>query len=197
MKLIVLSGFLGSGKTSVLLSLAGHLNRGGRGKRILVIENEVGDVGIDDKVVARAGFEVRPLLAGCICCTIATDLVTTLNEAYALHRPDFAIFEPSGVAYPGRIADSVSRYANGIEWLRQITVIDARRWRRIHTAMPALSESQVRGAGLLLLNKCDVATEEEIVLAEQDVRRISPGTPLRRTCAREGVDWAEWEEFLE
>lgn len=198
MKVIVLSGFLGSGKTSALLSLAAHLlpEGCGRGTRLVVIENEVGDVGIDDTMIAQAGFDVKTLLAGCICCTLATDLITTLNDVYARYRPDYVIFEPSGIAYPERIVKGVSNYASGIDWIRQITVIDARRWRRIHAAMPALAEGQIQGARLLLLNKCDMADEDEIAWAERDLHGIAPDLPIRRVCASHGVDGNIWREFL-
>ncbi len=69
MKLIVVAGFLGSGKTSLLLEIARHLVDDGR--TVAVIENEIGEVGIDGRLIAEQGLVVRELFGGCICCTLA------------------------------------------------------------------------------------------------------------------------------
>ncbi|MBT3287694.1 MAG: cobalamin biosynthesis protein P47K, partial [Victivallales bacterium] len=77
MQLIVVSGFLGSGKTTLLLALARELCRDGQ-RKVAVIENEVGAIGIDDALVADAGLPVREIYSGCICCSLRLDLIRTL-----------------------------------------------------------------------------------------------------------------------
>ena len=77
MDLLIISGFLGAGKTSVLLPLARFLCEQ-RGMKLAIIENEVGETGIDDVVLREAGLAVRELYSGCICCSLKIDLVKTL-----------------------------------------------------------------------------------------------------------------------
>lgn len=127
MKVILFSGFLGVGKTACILSLARHLMDGhsGEGTRLVIIENEVGEIGVDDLILQTAGYEVQSLLSGCICCTLSTDLTKTLNDISAQYDPEYVIFEPTGVAFPRRIADTLRAWGHPAEWIRQVTVVDA------------------------------------------------------------------------
>ncbi len=82
MNLIIVGGFLGSGKTSLILSLAHFLvtNEDSAKTNLVIIENEVGEIGIDDKVLKSDGFSVKELFSGCVCCQLTSDLVTSLND---------------------------------------------------------------------------------------------------------------------
>ncbi|MBO6010916.1 MAG: hypothetical protein J6P71_03850 [Oscillospiraceae bacterium] len=79
MKVLLLGGFLGSGKTSVLLRLAQYLvSRGEGGSKVMIIENEIGEVGVDDKLLKSQGLQVRELFAGCACCSGGADLINDI-----------------------------------------------------------------------------------------------------------------------
>jgi hypothetical protein len=79
---IIVGGFLGSGKTSVVLQLAKYLTGGGTDRKVklVIIENEIGETGIDDKVLSGAGYEVQSLFSGCVCCTLTGELVSSFRK---------------------------------------------------------------------------------------------------------------------
>lgn len=197
MRLVTLSGFLGSGKTSVLLSLAAWILSGwkGNGKRLVIIENEVGEVGVDDKLLANAGYDVKALLAGCICCSLSKDFLTTLNQVRERYNPEYVVFEPSGVAYPDRIVRGVEQYVKGVEWMRQLGIVDSQRWRKILRATPELFTNQLKGSEKILLNKCDLVAEDELTALEDCVRSINGEASIWRVCAKKNLDdeiWKGW-----
>lgn len=198
MKVILVSGFLGSGKTAAILSLAKYLAQGwdGSGTRTVILENEIGEVGIDDKLLAAAGHEVKTLLSGCICCTLAGDLTKTLNDAARQYAPDYMVFEPTGVAFPERIASTIRRYGQDVQWLRRVTLVDAARWPRIFAVSPDLMTAQVAGAELVLLNKCDLVDEEGLRALEAQLWQMNPGGKLERVVATRGIGEAVWRGLV-
>ena len=113
MRIIILGGFLGSGKTSVLLQLARHLVKRERatsgGVKVAIIENEVGDVGIDDKVLVNEGFSVKNLFAGCACCSLAGELVYSIRMIQKELNPEWLIIEATGIAHPGSMRETIKK----------------------------------------------------------------------------------------
>lgn len=79
-----------------------------------MIENEVAENGVDDKLLEKNGLNVKALAAGCICCTLNSDLITTIKQLHEEYVPEYVIFEPSGVANPRRIWASLKQYAKKI-----------------------------------------------------------------------------------
>ena len=112
MHLLILTGFLGSGKTTLLRRIAQAFNATCPDKRMAVIENEVGTVGIDGDFLANDGLTVRQINSGCICCTLRLDLVTTLLDLERTYAPDLIILEPSGVAGPRQVLSAL----DGLWW---------------------------------------------------------------------------------
>ena len=109
MDLLIIAGFLGAGKTSLLLELVGGLAAGGT-RKIAIIENEIGAVGVDDQVLAAEGLPVREIYSGCICCSLRGDLVTTLLELERQEKPDLVILEPSGAAGVRQVQSALVGY---------------------------------------------------------------------------------------
>ena len=98
---LCIAGFLGSGKTTVLLEVARAMAEDGA--QLAVIENEIGEVGIDGGYVREQGLPVQELFGGCICCTLQAGLVETLRAVESRYEPDWVIIEPTGLAAPGDI----------------------------------------------------------------------------------------------
>ncbi|MBP1627478.1 MAG: cobalamin synthesis protein [Holophagaceae bacterium] len=194
MQLVIFGGFLGSGKTSLILSLAHHLvNREGSDKPSLVIlENEIGEVGIDNKVLQAGGFSVKELFAGCICCTLTADLVTTLNDLHEKVQPKWVIFEPTGLAYPKKIIETVNQYGKGIERIVVIGVVDAERWEELTEITPGLIEGQVSSGDLVLINKCDLVEPEALAMIREQVRGMNPKAEILEVSATSGIDTRIW-----
>lgn len=110
MKVLILGGFLGSGKTTLLLQLARYMVGELQGKsqyKVVILENEVGKEGIDDKLLKGNGFDVENMFNGCGCCTLAGELVGAADRIQTLYQPEWLIVETTGLAYPGLIQDNL------------------------------------------------------------------------------------------
>ena len=107
MKLYVVGGFFGSGKTTLILRLARWLCLEKK-QRLVIVQNEIGKIGIDDQLLKSAGLDVSPLLGGCICCDMQTGLVSALRKIAEEDRADAVILEASGMAAP-KMLDQILR----------------------------------------------------------------------------------------
>ncbi|GAB2892977.1 CobW family GTP-binding protein [Paralcaligenes ginsengisoli] len=153
-KLIVIGGYLGSGKTSLLNHILTH----SRGKRITVLVNDFGQINIDAALIARRTQEVIALANGCICCTIGGELATALIRlGTATPRPEYLIIESSGVSNPGKIAQ-IGLLDKTYELDSIVVTVDAERIDQ-HLQDPYVGDmvaQQIRAAHLLLINKIDL-----------------------------------------
>jgi hypothetical protein len=108
MHVLLLSGFLGSGKTTLILPLSKVVVQSGY--RVAIIINEIGEIGIDNQVMRHLDLNVWELVAGCICCTLSGDLIATLQKLDLDHAPDLVIVEASGTADPKSILGALRYY---------------------------------------------------------------------------------------
>ncbi|WP_005032532.1 CobW family GTP-binding protein [Holophaga foetida] len=196
MQVVIFGGFLGSGKTSLILSLAHYLvgEEGTEGSKLVILENEIGEVGIDNKVLQAGGYAVRELFAGCICCTLTADLVTTLNELNETIHPAWVIFEPTGLAYPAKIIETLRQYGQGIERIVVVSVVDAERWEELTEITPALVQGQVSSGDLVLINKCDLVGEESLGAIREALREMNPGAEILSVSAL-NLDSSIWRKI--
>lgn len=196
MNLIIVGGFLGSGKTSIILSLAHFLveSKDSMKSNLVIIENEVGEIGIDDKVLKSDGYSVRELFAGCICCQLTSDLITTLNDINENINPKWVIIETTGLAYPSKILGNINKYGKGIESIKTVTVVDAERWDELSTITPVLVENQVSQGDTILINKIDLVTEVELQEVESRVKELNPKASIYKVSANIEVKDCIWEE---
>ena len=195
MNLIILSGLLGSGKTSLILSLAHFIveNEETAKSNLVIIENEVGDIGIDDKVLKSGGFSVRELFAGCICCQLTSDLIITLNDIDEKINPKWVIIETTGLAYPGKILGNLNKYGKGIESIRTVTIVDAERFNELTDIIPVLVETQVSQGDTILINKIDLVAESELEYVENCVKKLNEKAILYKVSATTKVNDYIWE----
>jgi G3E family GTPase len=198
MKLIIFSGFLGSGKTMSILSLAKKImeTKSIKNTRLVIVENEVGETGIDDKVLSTTGFTVESLLSGCICCTLQTELTKAINEIEENFSPDYVIFEPSGVAYPDRIINTLKKFGKSIESIKLVTLVDASRWEKLMTVTPLLIKGQLKNANVILINKCDLANDHELNKIENDIKEINTKAIIHKIIASENIKSVIWDSIL-
>lgn len=196
MNLIIFGGFLGSGKTSVILSLAHFLVESDDSikSNLVIIENEVGEIGIDDKVLKSDGYSVRELFAGCICCQLTSDLITTLNDINEKINPKWVIIETTGLAYPSKILGNINKYGKGIESIRTVTVVDAERWEELSNITPVLVENQVSQGDTILINKVDLVTDTELKQVENRVKELNSKANIHKVSANIEVKDCIWEE---
>jgi G3E family GTPase len=187
-RVVILAGFLGSGKTTVALQIARAAQA--RGRRVALIVNERGETGVDNQLAARLGFDVRELLGGCICCSLVAELAPALEDLVATNRPDLVIVEPSGISEPAQIRSAL-QFARvpGLETL-SVSVVDALRIGELMEVITPLATRQMQHADLAVISKIDIASEAEIEAARRIIGAASPGTRIFHLNAREPLTGA-------
>ena len=196
----ILTGFLGSGKTTLL----NHILSARHGKKIAIIENEFGEVAIDDALLAKTSKyssdeEIVEVLNGCICCTVRSDLIAILQKLADRHSRgeivlDAIVVETTGMADPTPVAqtflidDKIRAFArlDGI-----VTLVDAKHVEQHLDAVKPQgtvneAAAQVGFADRLLLNKMDLVSEADGERVEARLRAINPLAPIQR-CTRSEV----------
>lgn len=176
MELIGLLGFLGAGKTTALLDLARQASA--QGKKVAIIVNEIGDIGIDDALLRRLGNNVWELVGGCICCTLSGELANTLRDIAERHDPDLVLLEPSGASHPDAIFEAL-KYAKDLpvgatHWL---AIVDPVRLDMLVAVLGPLIESHLARADAVVIGKADVASAAQLQAARQWVASTRPGVP--------------------
>lgn len=183
---LVVSGFLGSGKTTLVRHLLEASQR--RGIRTAVVSNEFGELGIDEALLADAAADYVELSGGCVCCRLSDDLLRTLQLLWERARPQRVIVETSGVALP---------YDTLLNFWRD----PVRGWARDETAIVVVSAEQVAAgrdldavfvdqvcsADLIVLNKTDLVDDDDCRRAEDELERIQSGVAIVR-CRFGAID---------
>jgi len=172
MKLLIIAGFLGSGKTTLLLEVARRLTAASQ--NIAIIENEVGEIGIDGKYLRQEGLQVQELFGGCICCTLSVDLVSTLQKVDRLFQPVLTIIEPTGLASPGDVVTTVRSYAPMVTDIMVLTLLDATRYEMLYEMLTPLLTAQIQSADIVAINKIDVVEGANIDLISKNVNQLNP-----------------------
>lgn len=197
MKVLILSGFLGSGKTSALLPLAHYLverSESDAANKVMILENEVGEIGIDDAFLRSGGFQVDTLFSGCACCTVAGELVSSVIKIRKEFDPDWLILETTGVAYPKNIQETL-RSACDLD-ARIAVLVDAARWKRLRRPMEALLSGQIIGSDAVLVNKIDLVDAPVLEAVDADIRGFEPNANIIHISALEPIDHAVWDSVL-
>jgi G3E family GTPase len=176
----VLTGFLGSGKTTLLNRILTEQH----GKRIAVIENEFGEIGIDHALVINADEEVFEMNNGCICCTVRGDLIRILgNLMKRRDRFDYILIETTGLADPGPVAQTFFMDDEMQRKLRLdgiVTLVDARHIVE-HIDDSEEAQEQIAFADVILLNKIDLVTPKELDRLEARIRAMNAAARIYRT----------------
>jgi len=173
MRTVLVTGFLGSGKTTFLLQVIRYLTS--QQKTFAVIVNEIGEVGIDNQMLKQVGANVWEVLGGCICCTAASGLVSALDEAVNNYAPDYVLVEPSGIAYPDKIKEIFENYnPMGTEGLRSIALVDSDRIQLLIKAVYPLLSSGIEISETVFITKSDVASAESVKEADELIKQLNP-----------------------
>jgi G3E family GTPase len=187
MKLLLITGFLGSGKTTLLLGLVKRLTADD-GLDFVILENEVGEVGIDGAYLEKQGLQVKELYSGCVCCQLAGDLVVTLREIKKALDPDCVILEASGLARVESILDTLYKYYQELDGILVISIADLERCELyLEEPMPFVI-NQVKHAGLVVLNKTDTSGDELIEDLGGRLAEINPRAEVVRASALHGTN---------
>jgi G3E family GTPase len=170
MRVLLIGGFLGSGKTTLLLRLAKELIRAP--SRVAIIENEIGEIGIDGRYISLEGLEVQELYGGCVCCTLKTDLRRSLVKIERTLNPDWVLLEPTGAAYPHDIIETISEYSDNVAFYRVLILIDPVRYEMLLEMMTPLLEAQLDAADIIMINKIDEVNENKLNSVTKSIKSL-------------------------
>jgi G3E family GTPase len=191
MKIVLIAGYLGSGKTTLIIALSKKL--AGEGAKVAILVNDVGVVPVDGAVMQEYGLTVKDIGGGCICCQVAGSLMKTLETLAVSVRPDIVIIEPTGIAVPDAIRKTVllSARKNPVEMGHTIVLFDTSRAVKLLTydTLKRLVSLQIRDATIIGLSKSDLVTTEELEAASRAVHEINEGAEVIRisTVSGEGT----------
>jgi G3E family GTPase len=175
----VLTGFLGAGKTTLL----NHILRGQSEYKFGILINEVGEIGIDGQLVEAEREDVVEMSNGCVCCTIRKDLVKGIQKLLQRTDLDYILIETTGVADPGPVAQTFLNVPQLQQYARLdsiITLVDAENISR-QLDETKVAREQVALADFILLNKTDLASQEQLAEVEGELSAINPFARIFRT----------------
>ena len=173
-RLIVLTGFLGSGKTTFLSRFIE--DQAARNGFVAVIQNEIGKKGLDGKLLGQS-YAVTEVDEGCVCCTLAGSLRSALSGILSEFQPDFVVLETTGLANPANLLSELADLDDMLEFASVTTVVDAANGDRA-LKEHEIARSQVRLADILLLNKTDLIDKDTLEDLTQTIRRLNPSGDL-------------------
>ena len=182
-RILIMAGFLGVGKTSLLLHLLAEFRRSRR--KVFVIENEVGISGVDNEFLGAFGYAVEELVAGCICCDLKGKLHDTAARIIAEEAPDYLLIEPSGVAAPGQVIDALGDLVPAAD-RPVILAIDAPRALRLLAAKAPFVARSLADADIIALNKIDLVDAQEQAHVIAEIKALVGNKPLFPVVAMDG-----------
>ena len=164
-KVDIISGFLGAGKTTLIQKLIKEVFAG---QKVVLVENEFGEIGIDGGFLKEAGIVVNEINGGCVCCTLQGDFQEALKKVMETYEPDHIIIEPSGV---GKLSDilSIVRSVEGLECNSYSAVVDAKRCKIYHKNFKEFFDDQIATATCVILSRTQECTHDVL---HQDVHII-------------------------
>ena len=167
-KIDIISGFLGAGKTTLINRL---ISEGYKGEKIVLIENEFGEIGVDGGFLQNAGIQIAEMNSGCICCSLVGDFSKALVQVVKEYAPDRILIEPSGV---GKLSDVtkavISAELENTELNSSVVVVDVNKCKMYMKNFGEFFNDQISGAGCIFFSHTDKTTENKLSEALSLVR---------------------------
>lgn len=167
MKIDIISGFLGAGKTTLIKKL---FENAFTKEMVVLIENEFGEIGIDGAFLKESGVQIREINSGCICCSLVGDFTTSLREVISKYNPDRIIIEPSGVGKLSDIAQAVLKAGDDLKLNILATVVDGPKAKMYMKNFGEFFNNQVEVANTIIISKTDKMTEEKLLETVQLIK---------------------------
>jgi G3E family GTPase len=204
MKITQVAGFLGCGKTTLMLQLSRGLANGGARKVALVV-NEIGEIPVDGKIIEESGMQVKDIGGGCICCEVAATFAKTLYRLYKDFKPEHVLVEPTGVAVPHQVklAARMGGRDAKISLGPAIVLFDATRPAELLDMhmLGQLVTTQVKDADIIAVSKVDAVDADAVQEATAKVSEINPAAGVLQLSSFTGQGVGElveqilaWEE---
>lgn len=182
----------------MLLQLAHYLssksNINKNETQVAIIENEIGSIGIDDKILKRGGYDVQNLFSGCICCNISGELISAISDINERYNPKWLIIESTGMAYPSKIKANIeSTFQINVE---TVILFDAFRFIKLSTTLGTLFFGQLKDASIVLINKIDLVNEALLVEVKTEVIKHNDKANIFCVSAKDKISTSIWEGIL-
>ena len=184
-KIDIVSGFLGAGKTTLIKKL---LKEALTDTKVVLIENEFGEIGIDGGFLKEAGIEIKEMNSGCICCSLVGDFGTSLKEVLETYAPERILIEPSGV---GKLSDVMKAVQDvvadaEVELNSAVAVVDAMKCKMYIKNFGEFFINQIENAGTIILSRTGKTSEEKLAACVDMIREHNPKATIVTT---------PWEEL--
>jgi len=200
-KIDIVSGFLGAGKTTLIKKLLKEVLAG---TKVVLIENEFGEIGVDGGFLKDAGIEIKEMNSGCICCSLVGDFGTSLQEVLTTYEPERILIEPSGV---GKLSD-VMKAVQGVKTEEEVqlnsavAVVDASKCRMYIKNFGEFFVNQIEHAGTIILSRTDKMSEEKVkkcveMIREHNAKASIITTPWDQLEGKDILDTIEGAKDLE
>lgn len=201
-KVDIVSGFLGAGKTTLIKKL---IKDALAGSRVVLIENEFGEIGIDGGFLKEAGIEIREMNSGCICCSLVGDFNASLKQVMETYQPERILIEPSGVGKLDDVMRAIEKTAEEIPDMKvgsAVTVVDAAKARVYFKNFGEFFVNQIENAGTVLLTRTDKVSQEKIdeavaLIREHNQKATIITTPLAELDGKKVLETIEGGEDLQ
>ena len=179
MKVDIFSGFLGAGKTTLIKKLIGE---GYQGEKLVLIENEFGEIGIDSGFLKDAGIQITEMNSGCICCSLVGDFGVALQQVIDTYHPDRIIIEPSGVGKLSDVVAAVEKVAtDGVRVGATVAVVDATKVKSYMKNFGEFYNNQVQTAKTIVLSRTGNIAVEKLEQAVALLRSLNESATLVTT----------------
>lgn len=200
-KIDIISGFLGAGKTTFIKKL---LEEAISGEKVVLIENEFGEIGIDGGFLKDSGIEIREMNSGCICCSLVGDFGKSLSEVLAKYKPERVIIEPSGV---GKLSDVIKAVRDAAEnsdvvLNSAVTIADASKCKMYMKNFGEFFNNQIENAGTIVLSRTDIADKQKVdkaieMIREKNHHAVIVTTPCSQLSGSQLMEIIEKPDTLE
>jgi G3E family GTPase len=201
-KIDIISGFLGAGKTTLIKKL---LKEALNGTKVVLIENEFGEIGIDGGFLKESGIEITEMNSGCICCSLVGDFETSLKQVMDQYAPERLLIEPSGVGTLSDVMKAIQNIAEGSENMElnsAVTVVDVSKAKVYIKNFGEFFLNQIENAGTIILTRTDKADQKKIeeavaLIREHNAKATIITTPLDEITGKEILDTFEGNNDIE
>ena len=181
-KIDVISGFLGAGKTTLIKKLfASDL----KNEKVVLIENEFGEIGVDGAFLKDSGVQIKEINSGCICCSLVGDFSKSMKEIVEKFSPDRIIIEPSGVGKLSDIIKAIEKVEEPLEINIVATVVDGGKCKMYFKNFGEFYDDQIKQANTVIVSKTDKLGEEKILAAVELIKSLNPHATIVTTPVTE------------
>lgn len=181
-KIDVISGFLGAGKTTLIKKL---FQSRIKNEKVVLIENEFGEIGVDGAFLKDSGVQIKEINSGCICCSLVGDFSASMKEVVEKFSPDRIIIEPSGVGKLSDIIKAIEKVEEPLKINIVATVVDGGKCKMYFKNFGEFYDDQIKQANTVIVSKTDKLTEDKILAAVELIKSLNPHATIVTTPVTE------------